>query len=367
MSEDLLYYVALIFLQGIGPVLARRLVAYMGGAKNVFEADPKLFAKVPGIGDLTVKEINIKEALQKAEKELEFMAKNSVKAIAYPDELYPKSLSKFEDSPVVLFYKGSADFVDFSTSLAVVGTRKATVYGKNVCENLITSLADNGFKPVIISGLAYGIDYCAHKSALKSNLITVSVLGHGLDRVYPAVHKKIASEILDAGGALISEYPSSTEPDRMLFVRRNRIIAALSDAVIVVESALKGGALITAEYAAHYRKKVFAVPGRVGDEHSEGCNWLIKNNKALMIEKAEDLVSQMNWRAKAVQTKIEFPLMNNDEKKIYDLLSKEEKLSSDVISYKLGFSVSKVLGLLIQMELKGIIVSLPGNFYTLNL
>ncbi len=364
MNNDLLYKLAVTFIPGIGPVLGKRLISYLGGAEQVFSATEKQLNKIPGIGEKLSDGKIRKLALEKAAKELENLEKLNIKALFYLDNDYPETLKQYEDSPIILYVKGNTQIFNNQQTLAIVGTRSPTLYGKQACQKIISGLVEKGIKPVIISGLAYGIDICAHTAALEKQLPTIAVLANGLNTVYPASHTKTAEKILQ-NGLLISENPTTTKLEPKLFVRRNRIIAALSQAVVIVQSGIKGGALITAEYANLYKKPVFAIPGNITDEKSAGCNSLIKNNKAKLLDSAVTLIEEMNWKTSGKQTAIPFPDLSDEENKVIKLLEKHEKMYIDKIAGQLNWDFNKILSTLFQLELKGLIEQLPGNFYAL--
>ncbi|PKP34961.1 MAG: DNA-protecting protein DprA, partial [Bacteroidetes bacterium HGW-Bacteroidetes-15] len=260
-SELLAYQIGIDMIPMIGSINAKRLIAYCGGVEAVFKQPQKTLTKVPGIGQIIAKEIANQKVLDRAKKEVEFITKHNIKAHFYLDADYPQRLRHCDDGPIVLFIKGKHD-VNFNQQkiISIVGTRNITDYGKEICEQIITNLVERGHNPIIVSGLAYGVDVCAHKSAIKNGTPTVAVLGHGLDKMYPSVHRNVAKEIYESG-ALVTDFPSETPFDRRNFIKRNRIIAGLSDATIVIESAEQGGSLITADIAVSYNREVFAVPG----------------------------------------------------------------------------------------------------------
>ena len=364
MSDKKVYQIALNLIPGVGPKRARTLVSYIGSVEKIFTASKKELLEIPGIGQLLAKNIN-SDILEKAQKELDFCAKNDIKTFFYLDKDYPASLKNYEDSPIILYVKGNLNF-DISKKLAIVGTRGITHYGDANCKKLIKQLVEKGFTPLIISGLAHGIDTCAHRSALENSLPTVAILGHGLNMVYPASNRELARKIIESGGGLITEFNSTDKPEAKNFVRRNRIIAALADAVIVVESPKKGGSLITAEYAVGYSKEIFTFPGRVGDTHSEGCNYLIKTNRASLIENAADLIYQLSWTAKPkVRQKEILPVLTDEEQKIVDILKNVDIMNVDTISFETGLPINKVLSLLFELEFKDVVKALPGRMYKL--
>ncbi|HDR51848.1 MAG TPA: DNA-protecting protein DprA, partial [Mariniphaga anaerophila] len=272
--NELFYKIAISMVPGIGGVLARNLVAYSGSAEQVFSESFKSLVKIPGIGEVNAKRIKSDGVFQKAEKELEFIQKYKIDVRFYTDKNYPRRLKPCPDAPIVLYSKGNMN-LDEQRIVSIVGTRNATDYGKTICEQLVQGFAERNHPVLVVSGLAYGIDIHAHKMALKYNVPTVGVVGHGLDKIYPSLHADTARKMLQSGG-LVSDFPSGTKIDPPNFIRRNRIIAGLADATIVVESAEKGGALITADIASSYNRDVFAFPGRVDETYSRGCNRLIR-------------------------------------------------------------------------------------------
>ncbi len=364
-NESLRKLLALTFIPGVGPKLSKNLISYCGGVEGVFNANRAKLEKVPGIGEVLADTILLHDTFEQADKELEFIEKNDIRVLAHYEVDYPQRFRKCVDSPLLLFTKGAMS-VNIPKIIGMVGTRKATAYGKDVCMKLITDLASRGV--TVVSGMAYGIDICAHNAALKNNLQTIGVLAHGLDRLYPSAHKPSAVKML-ANGGLISEYPSGTNPDRENFVQRNRIIAGMSDAVIVVESGEKGGALFTAAFASNYNHDVFAIPGRANDPMSRGCNRLIKTNIAALLETADDLCESMGWNDevrpnKSSQPKIPFVDLTDNEKIIYDFINESaDGLDIDALTIKSNIPGRKVVGILLQMEFAGIVKSLPGKIY----
>lgn len=352
----------------IGAHTGRKLISYLGSAEAVFSEKSQVLQKIPGIGRILSERTNSGGYLRRAEEEIEKCRKRNIQLISFFDKTYPARLKQCSDSPLVLYLKGENVF-NATKLISVVGTRRATREGIQNLTSLIASLAEHYPTVVIVSGLAYGIDYNAHLSALKNSLKTIAVLGHGLHTIYPAEHKNLAIKIID-NGCLISDFATDMNPERNNFIKRNRIIAGLSDATIVVESGPKGGALITADIAMSYDRDVFAYPGRVGDEYSRGCNRLIKENKAAMIEKLEDLEYLMNWErglnSVSPKQKILFVSLNEEEEKIVEALKEEESLSRDSLALKLKWPVYKLSGILLKLEFEGIITVLPGNHYQIN-
>jgi DNA processing protein len=332
----------------------------------VFEEKKSALEKIPGIGSINADSIINHTIFNRAEEEIVFIEKNLITPLFYLDNDYPKRLIHCEDSPVMLYFKGKANF-NTEKIISIVGTRDATEYGKKICEKLISDLAIHHV--TIVSGLAYGIDICAHKAALDNGLPTVCALAHGLDRIYPAVHKSIAEKMLWNGGWL-TDFTSNTNPDRENFPRRNRIVAGIADATIVIESKKNGGSLITADIANSYNRDVFAFPGRVDDVCSEGCNNIIKQNKAALIQSAADLVYILGWEQtkniNAPQQKKLFIELTNDEEILVNALKEKESITIDDLCFVSKLPMSKVSALLLTLEFSGIVKSFPGKAYRLN-
>lgn len=363
VKDDILYYLALQSVEGIGPVNARKLIEHCGGARQVLEENQKKLKKIKGIGPYVLKQLKNPGIFKKAEKELCFIEKHKLKALSIEDQAYPAKLKHCQDAPLVLFQKGNFD-IRKKRIISIVGTRMMTQYGKQFLNEFIGEIVKHD--PIIISGLAYGIDSCAHHEAIQNNLTTVGVLAHGLDQVYPKVHYSLAKKMMEKGG-LYSEFWSSTAPEKVNFVKRNRIIAGISEATIVVESANKGGSLITAELAASYNRDVFAVPGRIKDKFSTGCNMLIKSNKAAMISSVKDLEYVLGWntvetKPKFIQKSL-FVKLEKNEQMLYDHLIKSKKILLDQLSLEIGLSIQSTLMLLLQLELKGLVKCHPGKWY----
>lgn len=349
----------------IGPVLARRLISVTGSVEGVFRERPGQLKKIPNVGEHVIAALSDRRIFKQVDRELAFIERYGIRPVFYLDADYPGRLRNCEDSPVMIYIKGRLD-TDEQKVLSIVGTRRATDRGLGLCRELVEDLAKTGEKVVVVSGLAYGVDVCAHKAALDHGLPTVAVLGHGLDTIYPSVHRQVAAEIAESG-ALVSEFSSQTAFVRGNFISRNRIIAGLSDATVVVESGEKGGALITADIANSYNREVFAFPGRVDDPRSKGCNQLIKSTKASLIEDAADLGYVMGWeinrqKRKAVQQQL-FTELEGMQKSIVDLLKVHDELSIDDIGFRCQSPISKVSPLLLDLEFKGIVRSLPGSRY----
>jgi len=365
MNNDLKYQIALTLIPGIGGITAKKLISYCGGAEAIFRESPSKLRKIPGVGESIARSVSRKDIFGQAEREIEFMAKNGIRAIYYMDEDYPYRLKQCDDGPVVLFLKGSCG-LNTQKMVAVIGTRSITDYGRRKCKEFIDGLSRH--KALIVSGLAYGVDACAHQSALDNGLETIAVLGHGLDRIYPPVHAGLARKI-SRQGALVTDFTTGTKPDRENFPKRNRIIAGLCDVIIVVEAAVTGGALITATIANTYNRDVFALPGRTSDPYSMGCNRLIKQLKASLIESIADLEYALNWEPSQNQQKsrqLLFVELNDDEKAIVGILREHKASGIDFIAGKSGFSSGKTAAILLNLEFKEVIKQLPGKCFMLN-
>lgn len=363
-ADSLRYKIGISFVPKIGPVLAKRLIAYCGSLEAVFAERKRSLMKVPGIGEKLSQQITTGGILEKADREIEYIIKNNITVLFYLDEDFPQRLKQCEDAPVVFYTRGNTT-LDREKIVSIVGTRNATDYGKELCNKLVEGFSENHQEILIVSGLAYGIDVCAHKAALRNNLDTVAVLGHGLATMYPAVHRSIADEITDRG-ALLTEYVSNEVPDAPNFVKRNRIIAGLADATIVVESGSKGGALITADIANSYNRDVFAFPGRTGDRYSTGCNRLIKTNKAALIEDFRDIEYIMGWQTSGKKSSTQqklFVELTDEEQLIMNLFDSAEDQSIDQIAVKCCLPVSRISYLLINLEFNGLVKCLPGKIF----
>jgi len=364
----LIYQIAITLIPGIGDINAKKIIAYCGSPEAVFKEKKQKLLKISGIGEILAETIIQSRdiALKRAESEIEFIQKHNIKTFFYLNDDYPVHLKDCPDSPVNLYYKGNAS-LNNNKIISIIGTRNASEYGKDVCKNIIKGFSS--LNVLILSGLAFGIDVCAHKAALENNLSTIGVLAHGLDRIYPAQHKPFARQMVESNGGLLTEYISGTIPDRENFPCRNRIVAGMAHATLVIESAKKGGALITAEIANSYNKDVFAIPGRIGDKYSEGCHYLIKNNKAAMVESAEDIIQMMGWETsehsnKNKQKKI-FIELSADEEKIVNILKEQGESSIDYLCSQSSLSMSKTASALLNLEFEGIVKNLPGKLYKL--
>lgn len=362
MTEQKLYEIALTLIPYIGVVNGKKLVAYCGGAEAVFCENKNALRQISGIHENIIKGIDSKDVMIRAEEEMMFIEKNGIRPLFYLDKDYPKRLQHCHDSPIMLYYKGNAD-LNAEKTVGIVGTRNITDYGRYVVEKLIEDLTTDNV--MIISGLAYGVDAAAHRAALKYDLATVGVLGHGMQTIYPAENRKLSTSMIEKGG-ILTEFVSGTKPDRENFPQRNRIVAGMVDCLVVIESALKGGAMITAEIANSYDREVFAMPGRVGDIYSEGCNQLIKTNKANLLVNAADIRYVMRWdvdtKVVAKQMRL-FRDFSEDEKKVMDVFVENNVVHIDDIIIGTDLSPSKIASILLSLEFDGVLTALPGKRY----
>jgi DNA processing protein len=364
MDQNRLSLLALHFLPGIGNYLIKQLVSYCGSAEKVFNTPKGKLLKIPGVGEVTAQAILTGKPFDNAERESRKAEQTNVELIFFTDKRYPSRLKTIEDAPSLLYVKGNVDF-EASKAVAIVGTRRATDYGKLCVEEFVKELAPHN--ALIVSGLAYGIDIQAHKQALKNKLSTIGILGSGIDNIYPSAHTETAKKMLDQGG-LVSENPFGTKPDAHNFPARNRIIAGLCDALIVVEAGETGGALITAEIANSYNKDVFAFPGNIGQSYSLGCNNLIKSNKAHLITSVKDLEFVMGWDASVKEpARKEFMQLTDYEEPektvLKVLLDHQGVLMIDELSWRTTLPVGQLASVLLGLEFKGVIQSLPGKLY----
>lgn len=365
MNPDLLYQLSLTMVPNIGTVQAKILLQHCE-AEEIFHAKKRFLEKIEGIGPVRAESIKKFDGFKRAEEEIRFIEKYKIKPLFLTDAAYPKRLLNCCDSPTLLFFKGEAD-LNASKTVAIIGTRKNTEYGKQVTEKLVRELAPHGI--TIISGLAFGIDAIAHKAAVKNNLPTIGVLAHGLDQLYPAENAGLAKDMLKQGG-LLTEFRSKTKPDKHNFPSRNRIVAGMSDATIVIETDIKGGSMITAELANGYNKDVFAVPGKITDTKSSGSNFLIRNNRAILLSDVSELLETMGWQEKKnkkrprLQQEL-FIELSPDEKQITGLLKERETMAIDEINLRTGLSSSAIAAAMLNLELQNVVVSLPGKLYRL--
>lgn len=363
-KQNLMYQVAITLIPGVGDVLAKNLIAYCGSVEAVFKAKKTHLLRIPGIGEKIAQSIVSFAEFDRAEAEVTFINQNNIQPLFYLDSNYPSRLKQIDDSPVLLYYKGSAD-LNNSKIVGVVGTRKMTAYGQSCAARLIEGLKETGC--LILSGLAFGVDIQAHRDAIKANLPTVAVVAHGLDKLYPFQHRSTAKMMLENGG-LLTDFPSGTIPDRENFPKRNRIVAGLCDVLVVIETAERGGAMITAELANGYNKDVAAFPGKVNDEWSIGCNNLIKQNKATLVTGADDVCYLMGWNQPAPKRTAQqvLPLdLSQTELGIYELVKTKTKANIDDIAFALQLDLGNLSLQLLEMEFKGLIRTLPGKMYEL--
>ena len=361
-EEDLLYQIALTKTPHIGAVQAKTLLDFFPDAASIFKAKKTDLERINGIGTVRAESLRSYRSFKEAEKEIRFLQQFSITPLFMRHPDYPKRLLNCYDPPTLLYYKGTAD-LNTQKTISVIGTRSNTENGRLITEELIKDLRGQGL--LVISGLAFGIDGIAHRSAIRHQIPTVGVLAHGLDLLYPPQHRGLAKEMLQEGGGLLTEFPSETPPDKHQFPNRNRVVAGMSDAVIVIESGRKGGSMVTAELANGYNRDVFAFPGRVNDPKSIGCLQLIRNNKATLISSAEDLLNSMGWgeqkkKTETVQREIFVPL-SEQEQIIVNILKGVESMHIDEIYQKSGMSAGTIAGITLSLEMKGVLQSLPGK------
>ena len=370
MNEtELFYLLALQKVEGVGDIVAKKLISHCGNAETIFKTKSSQLSSIDGIGTVLLSKLKNKSIFEKAEAELKFIKNNEINVAFFQDEKYPERLKHCIDGPLLLFSSGNIDFKTRKI-ISIVGTRQITSYGTEFCKKLISDLAP--LNPIIVSGFAYGVDIVAHQAAMEHDLQTIGVVAHGLDQIYPSVHKKYVAK-MEKNGGFMTEFWSGTNSEKENFVKRNRIVAGMSEATIVIESADKGGSLITANLANDYNRDVFAVPGRTSDKFSQGCNNLIKTQKANLLTSAADILYILNWDLegiasnsrndkKPVQKQL-FVTLENDEQKIYDYLLKSGKKILDIIALECDFPIYKISGILLNMELKGVIRPLPGKLF----
>ncbi|WP_456378624.1 DNA-processing protein DprA [Lutibacter sp.] len=363
LEEELLYVLALQRVKGIGDINAKKLISHCGSAKNVLTEKRKTLEKINGIGSITLKNLLDSTNLKEAEKELKYIQKNAIETFYFTEKKYPKRLKHCVDAPILFFKEGNFQ-LENQPIISIVGTRKITSYGRDFCEKLISDLKE--YNPIIVSGFAYGVDICAHKAALKNNLETIGVLAHGFEEVYPKSHKKYVSEINKNGG-FITDFWHNDKLIRENFLKRNRIVAGISEATIIIESADKGGSLVTADIANSYSRDVFAVPGRNTDTYSKGCNDLIKYNKAAILTSAKDVVAMLNWELEPKQPKVIqkqlFVELTDIEQLIYNFLLENGKELLDLISLNCKLPIHQTTTILFNLEMKGVVKPLPGKLF----
>ncbi len=367
MDDEKIYQIALSMVSGIGDVTSKTLVSYCGSAKEVFKKNRNHLSKIPGIGQINADKIISYKDFSSAEEEINKCIKHKIDILFFTDKSYPKKLKHAPDSPAVLFYRGKASLNNYKT-VAIVGTRNSTSYGREFTQKIIEKLASH--HALIVSGLAYGIDINAHKSSLKYGLDTIGVMASGLDIIYPDVHRSVAKEMVNQGG-LLTEFKLGIKPEPHNFPSRNRIIAGMSDVILVIEAAKKGGALITAEIANSYNRDVMALPGDIGKKYSVGCNNLIKSNKAHLLTSVDDIEYIMNWEPQNDQQPTEdkyydYSKLSNEERLIIETLKLNlDGIILDELSWKVQIPLNKIASILLNLEFNGVVKTLPGKKYRL--
>lgn len=360
------FFIALLEIPSIGTAIAKNLIEEYGTAKAVFNLSYEQYKTLGAVGNNLIEALEKEFVFNTAKEQADYCLENRISILSFYDKAYPQRLKHCSDAPLILYYKGNCD-LNTSKVVAIVGTRNATPYGKKMCNNVIEELSQQNV--LIVSGLAYGIDVTAHQEALNYNLPTVGVLAHGLDIVYPKAHTNVAQNMLVNGG-LLTEHKIKTRPNRENFPKRNRIVAGMSDAVIVIESAITGGSMITARLGNGYNRDVFAIPGRLGDVYSEGSNHLIKTNQAHLLQASKDIAYILGWKSelekpKAIQKQL-FVELNPEEQIIFDEVSKHQSISIDEIAVNLKAPISQVSTQLLMLEFKGLVQQLPGKIYELS-
>jgi DNA processing protein len=364
-QEDLKFKIALTLIPKIGTANAKYLLKHCGSAEAIFKESKSALKKIPRIGRFYDGIVNSKSAFKRADEEIDFIRKRDIQVLFYTDNNFPQRLKHCADSPVLLYFKGTCDF-NKPRIVGVVGTRNITDYGRMITSKLIEDLYP--YNVTIASGMAYGIDICSHRESLNQGITTVGVMAHGLDRIYPDEHYSIAAKML-ANGGILTEYMSGTIPDRQNFPTRNRIVAGICDAIVVVEAAVKGGALITADIAQSYNRDVFAFPGNVNAPFSIGCNNFIRDNRAALITSAADLAFQMGWnlhtsvKSNPIQSRL-FVELNEDEQQVVNILLAGE-IDIDTLAIKGEIPFSKIGAILFSLEMKGVIRAKPGKKFSL--
>jgi len=368
-DTELVHALALLKIEGVGDVIAKKLINHCGSAENIFKSKSSFLQRIDGVGSVLLHNLKDKSIFKKAESEWNYINKNAIDVVYFLGDNYPERLKHCIDGPILLFSTGKINW-NTRKVISIVGTRQITSYGTEFCKKLIEDLAP--LNPIIVSGFAYGVDILAHQTAIDCGLQTVGVLAHGMNQIYPKTHKKYVAK-MEQNGGFLTEFWSTSNPEKENFVRRNRIVAGISEATVVIESAEKGGSLITASLANDYNRDVFAVPGRVSDKLSQGCNSLIKTQRAHLLTSAADLIYILNWEletnasqtsndAKVIQKQL-FITLDYEEQKIYDYLQKNGKQLMDIIALECDFPIYKLSSLLLNMELKGVIRPLPGKLF----
>lgn len=366
MRDELHYRIALTLIPQVGDVVAKELLRQFGGAQDIFNAKRHHLESIPGVGEQRAAAIRRFSGFHLADAEIAFMERAGVRPVFYTDEAYPKRLQHCYDSPVMLYTKGNMQ-LQAEKMLGIVGTRKPSAYGQHICEQFIAAFSEHNI--TIVSGMAYGIDIAAHKAALKHGLPTIGVLAHGLDKLYPSAHHHTARQMLESGG-LLTDFGSGSRLSKQNFPRRNRIVAGLCDATLVIESGIKGGSLITADIACGYNRDVMAVPGRIGDVRSEGCLELVRRNKAALVAGPHDVLEMLNWRPSAPKTapvvqRSLFHHLGPEQQQVVQALTGNDAMHIDEIQHRSGVPQQQIPGVLLQLEMEGLIRGMPGNTYQL--
>ncbi len=363
MHPDLRHRIALTMVPTIGPVLQKKLLDHFTNAADIFKASTKALCQIEGIGEWTASKITGWNDFNKVDEEMNFIQKHAIQALLIGESLYPQRLLNCYDAPTLLYYKGNG-LLNETRIISIIGTRTNSHYGRLVTEKLIEKLPSN---TLVISGLAFGIDAIAHRAALKKNQNTIGVLAHGLDNLYPRAHRSLAKEMIEQGG-LLTEFNRNTPTDKYNFPRRNRIVAGMSDATVVIETGVKGGSMITADLAFHYNRELFAVPGKVNDPKSSGCLKLIQENKAILFTSPEHLLETLNWSVQKEPSNKQLELfesLTNEEKIVMEILQKESAISMEELFIKTGFNASNMAGIILNLELQHLVQIIPGKMIAL--
>ena len=368
-NQDLIYQIGITLVKGIGNITAKQIIENQNNVALFFTEKKHVLERTSGLSRRIINEIHNPDVLRRAEKEIRFMEKAHITPLFITDPSYPNRLKECVDAPVMLYFRGNTD-LNVEKIISIVGTRNATTYGREITDQLVSDVREVFPDSLIVSGLAYGIDIAAHRAALRENVATIGILAHGLDRIYPPGHRNTAAEMIHAGG-LLTDFVSETNPDRQNFVKRNRIVAGMADCTVVIESAQKGGALITSGIADSYNRDVFAFPGKTSDKYSQGCNLLIKNKKAALVTSAADIFQEMNWhnppeagKIQAIQ-RVLFPELNPEEQKVMEILSKVGSMQLNLLAIELDLPVNRLSVILFELEMNGLIRCKAGGMYSL--
>lgn len=362
-KEEFRHLLALSLVPGVGNYLVKHLLSYFGSAEKITQKTKGELLKVPSIGNKTAEKIlEHKTYFREADKILNDCASGCIQLVSYTEKHFPETLRRFNDSPTHLFYRGDISEINKRKKISIVGTRNASPYGKEVCETIISELKE--YSPIVISGMAYGIDICAHRAALKHQLPTYGIVASGPDIIYPPEHVNTTNEMIRCGGAVVSEIPPGLKPEPHFFPARNRIIAGLADVVLVVEAAEKGGALITAEIADSYNIEVYAVPGNITHKYSKGCNTIIQNHTARIFTTTDEMLTYLGWKDEAEKqqkTYRDLSALNTEEQKIVEVLEKTGGITLDILSRETQIELNKLAGALLSLEFQDLVEPLPGN------